>query len=204
MNLRCRSFALQAMILILFFWFCACKNNREVRSSNEKFNPGHYVAVGPHFDLSEIKYLQEPALRGVNKRYFWRTLEPDKDEYDLSWIEEDLAFCEREDKQLVVFLCDKSFWIKGAMPAYLKEFEYHRPGGGFCPIRWQPEFIERFLAMGKAIGDRFDDHPNFEGIAIQETALDMSEEELLERDYTPEKYRDALLSHLNRLAGCPP
>ena len=182
----------------------SCHQNNKTKKSNVKFNPGHYVAVGPYFDLSEIKYLNEPTLQGVNKRYYWRTLETNKDEYDLSSIEQDLNYCSTHNKQLVVFLIDKSFWIKGAMPTYLKEYELHNEGGSFCPIRWNPEFVSRFLALGKAIGDRFDSHPNFEGVAIQETALDISEEDLLRHNYTPEKYRDALLSILNGLQNAVP
>ena len=83
------------------------------------------------------------------------------------------------------------------MPAYLKDLELKNDGGGFSPIRWDPEYLNRFIAMGRAIADRFDNHPNFEGIAIQETALDMPEEVLAQYDYTPEKYQLALLTILN-------
>ena len=194
-------------MLFLAAVICCCSSSeveKKKEKSNIKNNPGHYVAVSPHFNLSEIKHIGEPALKGVNKRYFWRTLETSKNEYDLSWIEEDLEFCSKNNKQLVVFLCDRSFWIKGAMPTYLKEYEWKNEGGGFCPIRWHPEFVNRFLAIGRAIGDRFDAHPNFEGIAIQETALDLTEEDVLRYDYSPDKYRDALISILNGLQNAMP
>ncbi|MTB51168.1 hypothetical protein [Lewinella sp. W8] len=161
--------------------------------------------MGPHFDLTEIKHLDEPAVRGVNKRYFWRTLEPGKGEYDLSSIEEDLAYCAEHDKQLIVFLCDRSFWIRGAMPAYLKAYEWeHEGGGGFTPARWHPEYLARFTAMGEAIAQQFDGHPNFEGIAIQETALDMPEAGLAKFNFSPEKYRDALYLILDTLTASFP
>ncbi|PPK88486.1 hypothetical protein CLV84_1454 [Neolewinella xylanilytica] len=169
-----------------------------------KYNPGHYVAVAPGFPLADISGLSEPALRGVNKRYLWRILEPEKDAYDLSAIAADLEYCSRNGKQLVVYLIDKAFWIKGAMPAYLQALEVQSAAGSFDPVRWHPEYVARFLALGKAIGERFGTHPNFEGVAIQETSLDMSEEDFLKYDYTPDKYRDALLEILRGLQQSVP
>jgi len=182
-------------VLFISIVFQFCTSNRADNKNvnlDRKYNPGHYVAVSPSFDLSEIKHLDTPELQGINKRYFWRTLEPKKDEYDLSFIEEDLDYCARHNKQLIVFLCDRSFWIKGSVPEYLKDYEWENDGGGFSPIRWNQEYVDRFIAMGKAIADRYDGHPNFEGIAIQETSLDIPDDILAEYNFTPEKYRDAL------------
>lgn len=188
-------------VIVVILFHSSCDGDKKPLNSNIKYNPGHYVAVGSFFNLSEIKHIDDPSLLGVNKRYFWRTLEPTRDEYDFSFIEQDLDYCSKHNKQLIVFLCDRSFWIKGAVPSYLKELEWGNEGGGFVPIRWHPEFVNRFIAMGKAMADRFDSHPNFEGIAIQETSLGMPENELLKYDYTPEKYRDALLTILNELGA---
>jgi len=160
-----------------------------------KFNPGHYVAVGPSTGMAEIRHLGEPAVRGVNKRYRWRALEPEKGVYDFSEIEEDLRLLAEKDKQLVVFVIDRSFSEYRAMPRYLAEYEV--PGEwGFCPVRWHPVVVERLVALGRALGERFDAHPDFEGVAVQETALDMPEESRAAHAYTPEKYRDALIAML--------
>lgn len=172
---------------------------RDENSNTIKFHPGHYVAVGPFFDLSEIRYLDEPALQGVIKRYYWKTLEPEKGVYDFSTIEEDLKYLSAHHKQLIVFLCDRSFWIKGAMPAYLSDYEIEYEGEGFCPVRWHPVVLERWGALGKALGEKFDSHPGFEGAAIQESSLDMSEEDYRRFGYTPDGYRDALISILTGL-----
>ena len=74
-----------------------------------KFNPGHYVAVvpGPTSELAQIKYLNDPAVKGVNKRYFWRIIEAEKGNYDFSLIENDLEYLATQDKQHIVFLNDK-------------------------------------------------------------------------------------------------
>ena len=184
MILKCRGIILIPVTLILL----SCSNREAV-----KFNPGHYVAVGTSLELSGIKYLDDPAVQGVNKRYFWRTLEPEKGEYDFSSIEEDLNYLAAHHKQLIVFLCDRTFWIKGAMPEYLSEYEVEADGG-FNPVRWNPVVVERLVALGKALGERFDSHPNFEGVAIQESALDLPEEVFKRFDYSPERYRDALIA----------
>jgi hypothetical protein len=168
-------------------------NKKKVNNSEIKFNPGHYVAVGPYHDLSGIKYLDEPALIGVNKRYNWKDLEPTKDVYDLSSIEEDLEYLEQHNKKLVVFLIDRSFWIKGAIPEYLSEYELKADGFGFTPLRWYPEVKERFVKLGEEIGKRFDSHPNFEGIALQESSLDMTEEDYKKYNYSICKYRNTLI-----------
>jgi hypothetical protein len=77
MKMNVRSVILFA-VTILLFSSCSA-NTSEVNKSNRKFNPGHYVAVGPFTDLDEINHLDEPAVQGVNKRYFWRQLEPERE-----------------------------------------------------------------------------------------------------------------------------
>ncbi|MEL6675070.1 MAG: hypothetical protein AAFR61_22875 [Bacteroidota bacterium] len=191
-------------ILLLFVLFSCRQKPQQAQqqpSAQPKYTPGHYVAVGPFYELAEIKYLDEPGLKGVNKRYFWRTLEPEQGAYDFSYIEEDLAYCAAQGKQLVVFLCDRAWWKKGAMPAYLKEQEWKHEGGGFSPIRWHPRFIERFLALGKALAARFDSHPNFEGIALQETSLDLPEKVLAQYDFSPQKYQQALRTFMETFSS---
>lgn len=182
-------------------YLLSCEEEHPTTTSSKQRTPGHYVAVSPSFNLAEINHFEEPTIQGVNKRYFWRTLEPKQGKYDFSAIEEDLAYCQAHGKQLIVFLCDRAFWIKGAMPTYLQDIEYeHEEGGGFSPIRWHPMYLERFLAIGEALAEQFDAHPHFEGIAIQETALDLPEDVQAQFDFTPEKYQAALRAILDSLS----
>jgi hypothetical protein len=160
-----------------------------------KSNPGHYAAVGPGAIMAEIPHLDEPALRGVNKRYKWKRLEPRKGEYDFSEIEDDLAYLAARDKQLVVFIIDKSFSEWPSLPEYLSEYAVESDGS-LDPVRWHPVMVERLVALGEALATRFDDNPNFEGVALQESALDMTDEGREAFGYTPEKYRDALIAIL--------
>jgi hypothetical protein len=202
MKIIVRYFMLLA-VAILLFGSCLAKENK-VNKSKLKFHPGHYVAVGIDFDVSEIKYLDEPAVIGVNKRYNWRDIEPTKDVYDFSSIEKDLEYLAKHNKQLVVFLIDRSFWIKGAMPGYLSEYELKAAGGGFTPLRWYPQVKERFAKLGQEIGKRFDSHPNFEGVALQESSLDLRNEDYQKYHYTVSQYRDALIYVLISLQKAMP
>src|ERR1035438_2041188 len=141
-----------------------------------KRHPGHYVAVNEADEIQSVRHLEEPALRGVSRRYYWADLEPTSDAYSLDAIKRDLAFLKAHNKQLVVFITDKTFRPgKNPLPSYLAA--YALPNGhGFTAMRWDPVVIGRFVALNRALAKAFDDDPNFEGVAFQESALMRSEE----------------------------
>ena len=88
-----------------------------------KRHPGHYVAVNEGDEIPGIRHLDEPALRGVSKRYYWADLEPKKDAYDLDAIRKDLALLTAHNKQLVAFITDKTFRSgKNPLPSYLAAY----------------------------------------------------------------------------------
>jgi hypothetical protein len=157
---------------------------------------GHYAAVNEGDEIQSIRHLDEPALRGVSKRYYWADLEPGKGAYELGAIRRDLAFLKTHNKQLVVFITDKTFRAgKNPLPSYLAG--YALPNArGVTAMRWDPAVIGRFVALNRALARAFDDDPNFEGVAFQESALMIGPELRRERGYTPEKYRDALIQIL--------
>src|ERR1039458_6153522 len=136
-----------------------------------KRHPGHYVAVNEGDEIQSIRHLEEPALRGVSRRYYWADLEPTKDAYDLDAIKRDLAFLKTHHKQLVVFITDKTFRSgKNPLPVYLAD--YALPNArGLTAMRWDPVVIGRFVALNRALARAFDDDPNFEGVAFQESGL---------------------------------
>lgn len=189
-----RFYQLIIIILVLFVISCASNNKLEL-PLYKKFNPGHYVALNSG-EIIEIKYLNDPAIIGVNKRYKWKHLEPKKGVYNFSKIVSDLEYLKTIDKQLIVFIIDKSFSRYGALPNYLSEYEIMTPEKEHGVLRWEPELVERFIALGEAIGKQFDNNPNFEGVAVQESALGLSDDILDDNGYTPEQYRDALTSIL--------
>lgn len=162
----------------------------------EKYHPGHYVAIAEVEAVSSIKALDEAAVRGVNKRYYWADLEPERGAYNFSSIKSDLEFLRNHRKQLVVFITDKTFNPgRNPLPGYLSKYALPNMHG-FTSKRWDPLVVERFIALVRALGKEFNTDPHFEGIALQESALMISPAVQREQGYTPEKYRDALIKIL--------
>ena len=69
------SYLIPLTLVIILFSSCSTNKSKE-NNSAIKFHPGHYVAVGPGptYELAQIKYLNDPAVKGVNKRYFWQMI----------------------------------------------------------------------------------------------------------------------------------
>ena len=61
----------------------------------------HFVFLG--MDREKLRttksFLDTKAFEGAQVAYFWRQLEPGKDEYDFSLIREDLAFLKLHEKK---------------------------------------------------------------------------------------------------------
>lgn len=161
-----------------------------------KFHPGHYVAVGRKAARQGFTHALAPGVVGVHLRYRWAELEPEQGRYDFSLIERDLAAASERNVQLVAMIEDKTFDYSAPTPEYLRA-RYTVPGHrGFTAARWDPYVLERFGLLIRRIGERFDCHPNFEGIAVQESSPSVSDDALARWGYTPEKYRDALIAML--------
>src|SRR5688572_27868203 len=71
----------------------------------------HYVFFGQ--DREKIKeaasFLKTRILEGAQVTYTWRQLAPKKDEYDFSYIRDDLAFLNSKGKKLFIQLQDVTF-----------------------------------------------------------------------------------------------
>ncbi len=169
-----------------------------------KFNPGNYATLQNTFtrqDLLDI--VQTPGLKGVQLRYFWKSIETAEGVYDFSKIESDLAVVSEAQKYLVVFFEDKSF--KNGVrytPQYLWD-EYTVPSGksmngeeGFVAKRWDSFVVDKISDLMEAMAQRFDAEPWFEGVAFQETAIGLNDYNSNLYNYTPEAYRDALIDML--------
>ena len=169
-----------------------------------KENPGHYVSVKRSASHDEIKQALGAGVRGVQKRYRWADLEPEKGRYDLSAIRADLDFAAANDFQLVAFIEDKSFTDANPAPQYLVPLSAVNRKGGFTLMRWNPVVYEAMQALLAAVGEAFDCEPHFEGIAIQESAPGLDKSVLKKYDYSPEKYRDALIALLVSAADSMP
>lgn len=171
-----------------------------------KYHPGHYVAFEGSAKLEAFSYLEEPAIRGFNVRYTWAALEPKENLYDFSAIRKDLGIAAKHGKQLVAFLTDKTFSPKlpTPLPAYMREYGLTNDTGGITPKKWDTRLIEREVALSRALAKEFDAHPNFEGIAWQESAPSIPAGKLKGTGYTAELYRDGLIRMLTGSSGAFP
>ncbi|MCX7011296.1 MAG: hypothetical protein NTW86_01790, partial [Candidatus Sumerlaeota bacterium] len=137
-----------------------------------KWHPGHYVLddAGPRDEDFAAPF------RGLQKRYDWKDLEPQQDQYDFSAIKKDLESLRQRGKYLVIQLQTKAFG-KGAVvaPKYLErpEFEggfYRTETESFNPVIWNDKVNARVMALYAALGREFDSDPTLEAVVIPETA----------------------------------
>ena len=144
--------------------------------SQVKWNPGHYITVPNYADkdmvVQEISSVS--AIRGVQLRYEWKELEPQKDVYDFSKIDADIAKFSLVNKKLVIFLMTKSFVDSSALPPYMDNYVYRygattKPGWNIK--LWENEAKVRLEALVKALGAKYDSNPNVEAITFNETSL---------------------------------
>ncbi|MCP4090207.1 MAG: hypothetical protein GY746_10490 [Gammaproteobacteria bacterium] len=167
-----------------------------------KYHPGHYISLNRFEKESAFSQALQPGAIGIQVRYSWRELEPEPDIYDLTRIATALKSMSANQAQLVVFIEDKTFKDEYPTPPYLqKDFTLANRNGGYTTIRWDPYVIERMNKLVAEIGRNFDCHPNFEGIAFQESALSLDGNILDANGYTATKYKDALINILQSAAS---
>ena len=156
-----------------------------------KWHPGHYAFVqsSPLNERHLYKHFQ-----GIQKLYSWRTLEPEKDHYDLSAIQSDLAFLAKHGKRLVIQVQTKAFGAgQNCCPGYLSGPDYgsgvyKTRWGSFNPIIWDERVNRRLNALYQQLGKEFDQEPYLEAVVIPETAITADVATQTEGSYTPETY----------------
>lgn len=167
-------------------------------TTTRKFNPGQYTVL--LYSNRDQRYMDEaarqPGTTGIMKKYRWRELEPTQGSYNFSGIQADLNWAQAYGMRLIIMIEDKTFKLERPNPAYLDTLAPRNSGGGYSTVRFHPTVVTRYKALVTALGQRFDSHPNFEGIAQQESALSLDAATLDRYGYTPEKYRDALIASL--------
>jgi len=177
----------------------------------------HYVFLNRDRErISDSAFLQTKALEGAQIKFTWRELEPEKGAYDFSAVRHDLDFLTANGKRLFIQLQDASFDAAVVnVPRYLtREEQYH--GGadkqysieradeqhavpaGWVARRWDPAVRARFHGLLFALGKEFDG--KIEGINLPETAVDFGQSgRLFPKGFTPEVYRDAVLTNMTVL-----
>ena len=164
-------------------------------------------------DMSDHRdMLARPDIAGGQIIYPWRLLEPRKDHYDFSKLEQDLALAQSLHKKLWVTIGDRTFSLKWkGMPDYLGEdpryqggtvFQYDYPGtkpgtnktpNGMVAMQWNPAVRARYQKLLRALAARFDGA--IYGIDLGETAMsaDLPEGE---KGFTCDGYFDAEMKNI--------
>ncbi len=192
------------ILIILFFSVQSFKN------SFSQSGIKHFIFFSQDREnIHDATFYSNPGVTGAQITYPWKRLEPQKDKYDFSEIEEDLNFLKTKHKKLFIQIQDVTFDSnRYAIPKYLlTDTTYH--GGadpqynfidddqdkavraGWASRRWDPAVAERFHKLLVALGKKFDGR--IEGINLPETAIAFREKpELFPKGFTYEIYRDAI------------
>lgn len=128
-------------------------------------------------------------IGGAQIVYNWRSLEPEKDQYDFSQIEQDLARLKTAKKKLFIQIQDRFFeqnaryvpdylmndaqYGGGISPQFDNPGEGKPMGSGWVAQQWDPAVRHRYQALLAAIAERFDGRVY--GVNLPETAVDLDE-----------------------------
>ena len=184
---------LLSMILVPWGAKHAVAATTPVVTTPVKWHPGHYYTIMSH-GKNEPWYLSQvykelkatPALRGMQVRYRWSELEVAEGEYNFSRIAKRLSELSAINKRLVIVIETKAFELgEEIIPDYVKTNIYE--GGEFIFDNshtdnlqgknmklWNPLVRDRLSALMRALGQRFNSNPYFEGIGLSETAMGKS------------------------------
>ncbi len=159
-----------------------------------KWHPGHYYTIMDYgknasWYLSQVynEIKATPALRGIQIRYSWAELETAEGVYNFSSIAKRLNELSAINKRLVIVVETKTFDPSEILiPDYLKtelyeggQYLFSSPNKvgvqGYNLKLWNLQVRDRFKALVRALGKRFNSEPYFEGIGLTETALGQPE-----------------------------
>lgn len=188
-----------------------------------KWYPGHYYTILPgdipttpwREEQMEIIYKElaaTPALRGMQVRLMWDELEGAKGDYSKGFaiINKLLNRLTTMNKRLVVQVKLRGFdQTETIVPNYMKTAEFDGgffKYGDFCGATcipkgwhgnglrlWNANVKTRLLALMKALGDKYNSHPNFQGIGFIETAFGTP---LGDQGVTTKNYNDWFINSL--------
>jgi hypothetical protein len=178
-------------------------------SSARKASYGHYFAARYQDTPDDVATLcEQSGIQGVMIRRTWSQLEPRPGDYDFSAIEQALRAIANSRKpqcQIWLFVDFKSFRnspIKNPCPPYLQARYSARNTDetAYTCFMWDANVGDRYIALMRAIADRYDGHPRFEGFVIQESALGFngrfSQDVGDGGTYTGARWRDALVRYV--------
>jgi hypothetical protein len=175
-------------------------------AAKKKSNPGHYLLPYMGDDQPALlkradEVCREPALKGLQVRALWATLESSADHYTFDNIEQlykRLASCKKR-LLLEVWLAKFNKSSVGIVPSYL-ESQLAQTKSGYIVRYWDPKVMDRLIALYQALGERFDREPYFEGIIFTETATSQAKD----TSYNPKVFIDQLKRGLKAIDAAWP
>ena len=167
-----------------------------------KWHPGHYLRLNAGGSQAEhFRHIEEisrvPSIEGVELQVNWYGLERAKGDYNFSRIDAYLAKLRSlgTNKRLVVFIMDRRFGGTsrvGIVPDYLLNDPIYKGGvvqqsePGFVARLWETPVMDRYIALYRALGNRYDDEPLLEGFRTAETVLTLRYKSTWPAGYSPE------------------
>lgn len=175
-------------------------------------------------NILAAKSLCEQIFVGAQIVYTWRSLEPQKGEYDFTGIEQDLSYLKSIGKRLWIQLQDKSFTPRPNVPDYILVDAAYKGGAlkqsmisaperdpnkplaedeyGWSAKVWEKPVRRRFQALIRELGRRFDG--KIEGINFSESSIEIGVEKddgtlFFPEDFNPQVYVDAIAENMEVL-----
>lgn len=170
----------------------------------EKSDIKHFVYFSKDRELiKDHPFIYNTAFSGAQIMYSWDQLEPQKDQYDFTLIQEDYEYLKEHGKKLFIQLQDATFNPhRKAVPAYLLSSEYDSgvvpqlddDGNieGWVSKRWNSKVQERFALLLVALGEKYDGV--IEGINLQESSIGVSEK--IDSSFSSDGYFNALKTNM--------
>ena len=161
----------------------------------KKFHPGHYTWVGElrlqdaanqTAILNFIDTLaNEPHVKGIQLIAYWSALEgttAGNYTQGFATVDKILARLAKYDKRLMLSIQERTFGASGSdhsryFPTYIvngSQYGITSTTVGLAARVWQAPTNDRIIALSKAYGERYNDHPNFEMFTLAETSLNLA------------------------------
>lgn len=159
-------------------------------SQTKKWNPGHYVrANSVGYARSNADRLaaynqirNEPLIKGGLISVTWGALEPQKGVYDFSVIDNDLQYLKAMGKKLIIEIWWMQFGNSSTpSPEYFPQYMISEGGvkdAGFVATAKIDEayWMDRLVALSKALAAKYDSDPAVEQFVLSETAATSAKE----------------------------
>jgi len=172
----------------------------------KRFRPGFiYQAKGAGTGVEELAGALAPGFVGAFVDIPWAAIEPRQGDYDFSLIRRYLDWGDEHDRRLFLMLTDRDFSRSAAtsriVPRWVASapFNKKRADQGCVARIWTEEVNDARIALIRAIMGEFAEHPQFEALSLQETALG-GISSASDKDYSNEGYTGEICRLIHEVA----